>query len=78
VVVLAGNDGLARVVRASAWSSARCLDLGACGVSHEALSGSALALGAELVFCGTKEVLIVAGGKGTRFVTRLEAMGNAA
>lgn len=75
VVVLApAADDLAEVLVASSWRHVPRVDLGSTGVSHEALSATALALGALLVARGAAEVLVLAGSRSARYVTHLEAM----
>jgi 3-oxoacyl-[acyl-carrier-protein] synthase II len=74
LVVQCGEADLDELIQTSAWSRCRRIDLAAAGLTHEALSGSALALGALLVARGTPEVLVVAGNRHVRYVTRFEAL----
>jgi 3-oxoacyl-[acyl-carrier-protein] synthase II len=77
-LVLAPSDpSLSSVVAESAWRAVRRYDLGGTEGVHEARSGAALALGAELAAAGVREVLIVCGKRSARFVTRLESAGEA-
>jgi 3-oxoacyl-[acyl-carrier-protein] synthase II len=74
LVLQCGEPGLGELVQNSAWGRCRRIDLAAAELTHEALSGSALALGALLVASGTSEVLVVAGNRHVRYVTRFEAL----
>jgi hypothetical protein len=74
LVLAPTDDSLGKLVQTSSWAGTRHFDVTRYGASHEALSGAALALGALLVARGIPEVLVVAGGRGVRFVTRFEAL----
>ena len=64
---------LERWIAESAWSDVRRVDATRTGLSHEAMSGTALSLGAQWLARGLDELLLVSGGPAARFVTRLSA-----
>jgi 3-oxoacyl-[acyl-carrier-protein] synthase II len=78
VLFTPSHPALERWIAESSWSGVRRVDTTSTGLSHEALSGTALALGAQWLARELDELLLVSGGPGARFVTRLAAWEGAA
>jgi hypothetical protein len=73
VLFTPSHPELERWIAESPWSSVRRIDTTAGGLSHEAVSAQALSLGVQWLARGLEELLLVSGGPGERFLTRLSA-----